>query len=167
VSRGSEIRRGLWFRPRYRDILHRQPLDTLGNHPRYFGFGLAVCDLLCTVPVIKRVSWDQRFFDPIMLPGGRKLVTLRGAALYITELPKSEHPPFRLSRLSQLSQMSRFRGYRFEITANCSATVAACRLSLVAGIQGQPSGASSKWAGGGAISAPGPSFEAPGIMFPN
>ena len=32
-------------------------------------------------------------------------------------------------RLSQLSQMSQFRGYRFEITANCSATVAACRLS--------------------------------------
>jgi hypothetical protein len=29
------------------------------------------------------VSWDQRYFDPIMLPGGRKLVTLRGAALYI------------------------------------------------------------------------------------
>jgi hypothetical protein len=36
------------------------------------------------------VSWDQRFFDPIMLPGGRKLVTLRDAALYITELPKPE-----------------------------------------------------------------------------
>ncbi len=35
-------------------------------------------------------------------------------------------PPF---RLSQLSQMSQFRGYRFEITANCPATVAACRLS--------------------------------------
>ena len=26
-----------------------------------------------------------------MLPGGRKLVTLRDAALYITELPKPEH----------------------------------------------------------------------------
>lgn len=26
-----------------------------------------------------------------MLPGGRKLVTLRDAALYITELPKVEH----------------------------------------------------------------------------
>jgi hypothetical protein len=37
------------------------------------------------------VSWDQTFFDPIELPNGRKLITLRDAALYITELPKAEH----------------------------------------------------------------------------
>ena len=37
------------------------------------------------------MSWDQQFFDPIELPGGRKLVTLRDAALYITKLPKAEH----------------------------------------------------------------------------
>jgi hypothetical protein len=37
------------------------------------------------------VSWDQTFFDPIVLPNGRKLMTLRDAALYITELPKAEH----------------------------------------------------------------------------
>jgi hypothetical protein len=37
------------------------------------------------------VSWDQQFFDPIELPNGRKLVTLRDAALYITKLPKAEH----------------------------------------------------------------------------
>ena len=37
------------------------------------------------------MSWDQQFFDPIMLPSGRKLVTLRDAALYITKLPKAEH----------------------------------------------------------------------------
>jgi hypothetical protein len=37
------------------------------------------------------VSWDQQFFDPIMLPSGRKLVMLRDAALYITKLPKAEH----------------------------------------------------------------------------
>jgi hypothetical protein len=37
------------------------------------------------------VSWDQRFFNPIELPSGRKLVTLRDAALYITKLPKAEH----------------------------------------------------------------------------
>jgi hypothetical protein len=36
------------------------------------------------------VSWDQQFFDPIELPSGRKLVTLRDAALYITKLPKAE-----------------------------------------------------------------------------
>jgi hypothetical protein len=37
------------------------------------------------------VSWDQKFFDPIELPSGRKLVTLRDAALYITKLPRAEH----------------------------------------------------------------------------
>jgi hypothetical protein len=37
------------------------------------------------------VSWDQRFFDPIILPGRKPLVTLRDAAEYITELPKAEH----------------------------------------------------------------------------
>jgi hypothetical protein len=37
------------------------------------------------------VSWDQRFSDPIELPNGKKLLTLRGAALYITKLPKAEH----------------------------------------------------------------------------
>jgi hypothetical protein len=37
------------------------------------------------------MSWDQRFSDPIELPNGRKLVTLRDAALYITKLPKAEH----------------------------------------------------------------------------
>ena len=37
------------------------------------------------------MAWDQTFFDPIELPNGRKLVTLRDAALYITELPKAEH----------------------------------------------------------------------------
>ncbi len=37
------------------------------------------------------MSWDQQFFDPIALPNGRKLITLRDAALYITRLPKAEH----------------------------------------------------------------------------
>jgi hypothetical protein len=37
------------------------------------------------------VSWHQQFFDPIILPTGRKLITLRDAALYITKLPKAEH----------------------------------------------------------------------------
>jgi hypothetical protein len=37
------------------------------------------------------VTWDQRFFDPIMVTGRKPLVTLRDAALYITELPKAEH----------------------------------------------------------------------------
>jgi hypothetical protein len=37
------------------------------------------------------VSWDQQFFDPIELPKGKKLVTLRDAATYITKLPKAEN----------------------------------------------------------------------------
>ena len=36
------------------------------------------------------MSWDQRFFDPIILPARKPLVTLRDAALYITRLPKAE-----------------------------------------------------------------------------
>jgi hypothetical protein len=37
------------------------------------------------------VPWNQAFFDPIILPGQKPLVTLRDAALYITKLPKAEH----------------------------------------------------------------------------
>jgi hypothetical protein len=37
------------------------------------------------------VSWDQRFFDPITMPGRKPLITLRDAAHYITKLPKAEH----------------------------------------------------------------------------
>jgi hypothetical protein len=36
------------------------------------------------------VSWDQQFFDPIELPNGHKLVTLRDAAKFIITLPKAE-----------------------------------------------------------------------------
>jgi hypothetical protein len=31
------------------------------------------------------------FYDPIVLPNGKNLITLRDAAEYITELPKAEH----------------------------------------------------------------------------
>jgi hypothetical protein len=37
------------------------------------------------------VSWDRPFTEPIELPKGKKLVTLRDAAHYITELPKADH----------------------------------------------------------------------------
>jgi hypothetical protein len=36
------------------------------------------------------VSWPREFEDPIPLPNGKKLVTLRDAADYIMSLPKSE-----------------------------------------------------------------------------
>ena len=36
-------------------------------------------------------GWQREFEDTILLPDGRKLATLRDAALYINKLPKSEH----------------------------------------------------------------------------
>lgn len=37
------------------------------------------------------MGWQTEFTDPIPLPKGKPLVTLRDAALYITKLPKAEH----------------------------------------------------------------------------
>jgi hypothetical protein len=37
------------------------------------------------------VSWKRRFADPIVLPDGRRLVTLKDTGDYITKLPKAEH----------------------------------------------------------------------------
>ena len=37
------------------------------------------------------MSWSTRFDDPIDLPNGRKLVTLKDAATYIMKLSKAEH----------------------------------------------------------------------------
>jgi hypothetical protein len=37
------------------------------------------------------VSWDQRFFDPIILPDQKPLATLGDAALSVTKLPRAEH----------------------------------------------------------------------------
>ena len=33
----------------------------------------------------------KRFYEPIVLPDGRKLLTLRDAGTYITQLPRAEH----------------------------------------------------------------------------
>jgi hypothetical protein len=35
-------------------------------------------------------GWQRPFDDPISLPGGRQLVTLKDAGTYITKLPKAE-----------------------------------------------------------------------------
>lgn len=37
------------------------------------------------------MSWDQRFSDPITVPGWKPLLTVRDAAVYITKLPRAEH----------------------------------------------------------------------------
>ena len=36
-------------------------------------------------------GWNRQFEEPIPLPNGKRLVTLRDAAEYITKLPKAEH----------------------------------------------------------------------------
>jgi hypothetical protein len=36
-------------------------------------------------------GWSRPFDDPIVLPDGRRLVTLQDAADYIMKLPKAEH----------------------------------------------------------------------------
>jgi hypothetical protein len=36
------------------------------------------------------LSWSREFADSILLPNGRKLITLKDAATYITSLPKKE-----------------------------------------------------------------------------
>jgi hypothetical protein len=38
-------------------------------------------------------GWRRRFDDPIPLPRGRQLVTLKDAGNYITNLPKADHEP--------------------------------------------------------------------------
>jgi hypothetical protein len=37
------------------------------------------------------MAWFTRFVDPIVLPDGRELLTLRDAAEHIAALPKAEH----------------------------------------------------------------------------
>jgi hypothetical protein len=36
-------------------------------------------------------DWSRKFDDPIPLPKGRQLITLKDAGTYITKLPKAEH----------------------------------------------------------------------------
>ncbi|SHH38919.1 hypothetical protein SAMN05444169_7195 [Bradyrhizobium erythrophlei] len=36
-------------------------------------------------------GWSRDFDNPIPVPRGRQLMTLRDAALYITKLPKAQH----------------------------------------------------------------------------
>jgi hypothetical protein len=36
-------------------------------------------------------DWSRKFDEPILLPKGRQLATLKDAGAYITKLPKAEH----------------------------------------------------------------------------
>jgi hypothetical protein len=40
---------------------------------------------------VKPPDWSRAFDEPIPLPHGRELVTLKDAGTYITKLPKAEH----------------------------------------------------------------------------
>jgi hypothetical protein len=40
---------------------------------------------------MRTTSWSAKLTEPIPLPKGNPLATLRDAALYITKLPKAEH----------------------------------------------------------------------------
>jgi hypothetical protein len=42
-------------------------------------------------PRSKRPNWKRRFDDPIVLPDGRRLVTLKDAGNYTMKLPKAEY----------------------------------------------------------------------------
>ena len=41
--------------------------------------------------MVEAVPWDRPFAEPVELPKGKKLATLRDATLNITKLPKAEH----------------------------------------------------------------------------
>ena len=44
-----------------------------------------------TMPHATESGWSRKFEEPIPLPKGRQLVTLKDAGTYITKLPKAEH----------------------------------------------------------------------------
>ena len=98
--------------------------------------------------------WFKRFYDPIILPDGRELDTLRDAVHFITELPKVEHDtaewqlamealllvaepdgPEMLARIAVMKALNRHGNGDVSAAAetgqgfsDCSVIKAACRL---------------------------------------
>jgi hypothetical protein len=64
-------------------------LGSILTHPPHVRLDLLISDM-GTRNGATLVSWDQEFFDPIVI-NGKTLRTLRDAAEYITEPPKAEH----------------------------------------------------------------------------
>jgi hypothetical protein len=58
------------------------------------------------------VSWDRQFFDPVILPNGRTLITLRDAANYIVKLPKAEQQAPEWQTAAEVLMMIGERGLR-------------------------------------------------------
>lgn len=40
---------------------------------------------------MSKSGWSRKFDEPITMPNGRHLVTLKNAGAFITKLPKAEH----------------------------------------------------------------------------
>ena len=55
------------------------------------GIGCSTAIRPRSLPETPLLRWSSSFEDPIPLPRGRSLVTLKDAADYITKLPKAEH----------------------------------------------------------------------------
>jgi hypothetical protein len=58
------------------------------------------------------MSWSRRFDDPIQPPKGKKLLTLKDAAAYITALPKSKQqsPEWQAAAEARLSWRRKIAG---------------------------------------------------------
>ena len=54
------------------------------------------------------MDWDRKFSEPILLPKGKTLTTLRDAALCITKLPKAEHNAEEWQAAMQALMLARF-----------------------------------------------------------
>jgi hypothetical protein len=83
-----------------------------------------------TVP---NTGWHRAFDDPIPLLGGRKLVTLRDAANYITRLPKVEHDTFAWRAAFQGMGRRLLKCYRRPLSATPNAPACAAGVVAIAG----------------------------------
>ena len=63
---------------------------------------------------MRLVVWFKRSVDPIVVLGGRELLTLRDAAEYITAVPKAEHDAadWQVAWSPRTMGRKRFREYR-------------------------------------------------------
>jgi hypothetical protein len=79
----------LWF-PETSNLCSRR--ESRAKASKAGGLGVTPTSTLGPFFVEFRVSWSRRFEEPILLPDGRKLRTLREAINWLAkEVPKSEH----------------------------------------------------------------------------
>jgi hypothetical protein len=68
------------------------------------------------------MSWSRKFDDPILLPRGRRLVTLQDSGNFITKLPKAEHEAAEWQAAMEAMILAATFGGR-----RCSRASASCR----------------------------------------